>query len=177
MNLIVLFLLFVVNTSATTLFTTFWVAGHSQIGIDGDMFDLCAKTNVEITSFDIHCYCDNIAYSVTAQIYVATAIDQPYFDIKTSSIEWTLIHNQSINCAGLGSLTDLSRFNKNSVPIMIKDNDCRGFYVAFTTDDQCWLYNTAYDSNYEGTVYVSDSAIEIKVGGGMYYPFDDPDFT
>eukprot|EP01084_Bolivina_argentea_P178207 308054_1 len=55
------------TTSPTTILTTL----SGKYGIAGDMFDLCTKRNIEITSFDIHCSCENSApKTVTTQIYV-----------------------------------------------------------------------------------------------------------
>eukprot|EP01084_Bolivina_argentea_P161143 280552_1 len=184
MKLVILFLLFVVNTSANTLFTTLG-ANAIEYHIPANMFDLCAKgttanKNLEITSFDIHCS-TSVGGLSTILIYVATHIQQTYDNISDSETEWTLIHNQSVDCSGFGYLTTLTTFNQNSGNVIINNGHCRGFYVTVpnntVTDNTYYLWNTDVSATYSpGDVYTHDSAIEFKVGINAGYLFQSIDW-
>eukprot|EP01084_Bolivina_argentea_P187048 322282_1 len=158
--------LFIIKTSAQTLDTTM-IGGNSQ---NGNMFDICALSNVEITRFDINCYAEGP--SVPIEIYVANSVTQVYSAISNTPSAWTKIHTETVTCQPKGTLTILNSFNQNAVSVKILENNCRGFYITRT--DAGTLSYTAGSA--EGAVYALNADIQFKEGIGVSYPFGD-EFT
>eukprot|EP01084_Bolivina_argentea_P187047 322280_1 len=158
--------LFIFKTSAETLNTTM-SGGNSQ---NGNMFDICALTAVEITRFDINCATGGT--SVPIEIYIANSLNQGYSAISNTSSAWIKIHTETVTCQPKGTLTILNSFNQNAVSVKILENNCRGFYITRT--DAGTLSYTAGSA--EGAVYALNADIQFKEGIGVSYPFGD-EFT
>eukprot|EP01084_Bolivina_argentea_P187049 322283_1 len=158
--------LFIIKTSAETLDTTM----NGGNTLNGNMFDICALSNVEITRFDINCYAEGP--SVPIEIYVANSVTQVYSAISNTPSAWTKIHTETVTCQPKGTLTILNSFNQNAVSVKILENNCRGFYITRT--DAGTLSYTAGSA--EGAVYALNADIQFKEGIGVSYPFGD-EFT
>eukprot|EP01084_Bolivina_argentea_P187050 322284_1 len=153
--------LFIIKTSAETLDTTM----NGGNTLNGNMFDICALSNVEITRFDINCNAEGS--SVPIEIYAANSVNQVYSAISNTPSAWTKIHTETVTCQPKGTLTILNSFNQNAVSVKILQNNCRGFYVT-RTDGGSLSYT---NGDVEGAVYASNADIQFKEGKGLSYPF------
>eukprot|EP01084_Bolivina_argentea_P023790 44435_1 len=154
-------ILIVITYSEThTLFTTLNIGTDYSVG-NGNIFDICAKTNIQITSFDVHCKAWPPADP--AGFVIAMTTEQiSYTDCGFQC--WTSIHDETKTCKSEGTLTVLSTFNQGVGPVFIDNGQCRGFYV---TRKSGLLGHIAGIS--EGRIYRSNNEIDVKEGIAINY--------
>ena len=135
------------------LITTTFAGGNGQ---SGNMFDVdILGQDLIFTGFDLN------LDSGTWDLEVYTRLGG-YSGFQNSSVGWDLIHNSTLVSAGDGnaSFLDISDtlFNSNST---------YGLYITVTNGSGMNYTN----GNSEGSVYVSDSFLQIKQGLGKSYAF------
>ncbi|MEK6614791.1 MAG: T9SS type A sorting domain-containing protein [Bacteroidota bacterium] len=133
---------------------TLFAGGNGQ---DGNMFDVTAITNVQITSFE-----GNIDGSGgTMEIYyrVGTHVGN-----ETNAAAWTLL--------GSALVTPVSTGVPTAIPIpvnlTINASQTYAFYITGNTTGNMLDYT---DGTAVGNIYVQNGNIQIKEGTGNAYPF------
>eukprot|EP01084_Bolivina_argentea_P069051 125694_1 len=161
---IISFLIISTSANAYTLFTTLSIGTDYSVG-NGNMFDICAKTNVQITSLDVNCKAWPKADPATFQIYMTT---QQISYVGCWYQCWTQIHDETKTCNVEGVLTELNTFNQlqDFEPVLIDHGNCRGFYVTRTTGLLGHIKGVS-----EGNIYKSNNEIDFKEGIAMTYLF------
>ncbi|EED96161.1 predicted protein [Thalassiosira pseudonana CCMP1335] len=127
-------------------------------GAEGTMFDVKAKRDIEITSFDIY---TNSAKSETVEVYTRQG---SYKDHELSQLGWKLVYSKLVNQLGENIPTALGDFDTG---VAIPANMVQSFFI--------WTDNVLrYDdgrSNVEGTLVTSDNALELYEGVGITSKF------
>ncbi len=136
---------------ATGLDTT-TAAGNSH---RGNMFNLVAKENVVIRSFDAY-----PQSSTTIEIYTRPG---SYAGFETSSTGWTLI--------GSAPVTSTGGLVAVAVPVNIgiRAGETQAFYVTTNVTNGVNLNYTNGTS--EGAVFTEDANLQFTEGVGLEYPF------
>lgn len=125
---------------------------------DGSMFDIVAKNEVQITSFDI----DTLDHGEYINAYVYTKVGG-YSGHELKPERWK--HIQTARIASLGE-NELTRLPKLPNPIVIPAGGRQAFYITLGSPQ---MQHT--DGQEEGRLFASDNSIEIFEGAGIDYPF------
>lgn len=133
---------------------------QSNNGHAGSMFDIKAKNDVQITSFEINA--EDAGTYINA--YVFTKVGS-YSGNQNSKDKWKHIQTARVNSAGEGRWTKLPKLPN---PIVIKAGRRQSFYVTLDTDHMRYK-----NGQNEGSLFVSNSDIEVFEGIGKSYLFGD----
>lgn len=136
---------------------TTMASGNRQAG---NMFDIVAKNDIEITSFDVHTHYSSILIKVFTKAGT-------YADGLTSPVLWTEVTPPGgviVSGKGNGIYSPLP---PNSFSVPVAAGKTQAFYVTstFSTALKYTNYHTV------GTVFVSNADLDFKVGVGKKYPF------
>ncbi|THJ29797.1 hypothetical protein E8K88_17915, partial [Lampropedia aestuarii] len=131
--------------------------GNNRQGV---MFDVAASNDVTITGFGIYPYVD--MNDVTFEVYTRSGT---YAGFESNPSEWTLIGTAGVT----GSASELV-----DIPVTlntaIESGASQAFYITSTGP-----YNIRYraTTSPSGTAFIGDANIDILVGAGVVYPFDN----
>lgn len=125
----------------------------------GNMFEIRAKNEVQITSFDIDAAQDR---GTLINAYVYTKVGG-YEGFQRNPAEWTHIQTVKIESRGENELTKLPNLPR---PIVIPAGRRQSFYVTLDTDGMQYTGGQS-----EGRLYASDDNLEFFEGVGVAYPF------
>jgi hypothetical protein len=127
-------------------------------GAEGTMFDVKAKRDIEITSFDIY---TNSAKSETVEVYTRQG---SYKDHELSQLGWKLVYSKLVDQLGENTPTALGDFDTG---VAIPANMVQSFFIW---TDNVLRYDDG-ESNVEGTLVTSDNALELYEGVGITSKF------
>ena len=129
--------------------TTTYIGGN---GFHGNMFDVVAKEQVTLTSFDA-----NLATGMhTVDVYYKVGT---YVGFESNSGAWTLLGTSTVTSAGQGAPTPLEM----SLNLTIPKNARYGLYIV--TRGTSMQYTDGASSSH-GQVYIQDANLQIMVGAG-----------
>jgi len=124
------------------------------------MFDVVPLTNLALTGVKLHVFSTG---PMTIQLY--TKVGTHVGSEQTPSA-WTLVETKTVTSAGLGAQTDYQL----SSPLTLTANERRAFYVTITEAGLYLAYTR--DTRAVGTLYTSNSNLEIYIGTGNRPVFD-----
>jgi hypothetical protein len=132
----------------------------SNNGQAGNMFDLVAKSDIIVTSFDIH---TNTKSSFNAEVYAKKSTGT-YWGDRQNAAAWNLIGSGSVSGQGYGARTQLPPNMISSVSI--SRGNMQAFYITLTTANIRYTNGSA-----QGTVYKEDTNLQVLNGSGKSYKF------
>jgi hypothetical protein len=112
-------------------------------GADGNMFEVEAKNQLQITSFDVHF---QIGGSYEVRVYTKAG---KYAGSETNQNDWTLLQTTTVQANSAGTLTPLPALG---TPVSLSTGETRSFYI--TTMNGGTIRYTSGTS--EGNVFKQD---------------------
>lgn len=129
-------------------------------GQSGNMFDVEASNDIQITSFDVHAKNDEPSYDFEVWTKVGTYVGHE----TNADGAWTLIQNATgVTSNGPRSLTPLPPLP----PIIIRSSERHAFYITLTNSTGMLYRKEAM--NTEGAMFKSDANLRFYVGIGKAY--------
>jgi hypothetical protein len=122
-------------------------------GADGNMFEVEAKTQLQITSFDVHF---QIGGSYEVRIYTMAG---KYAGSETNQNDWTLLQTTTVQANSAGTLTPLPALG---TPVSLSTGETRSFYIT-TMNGGKMRYT---DGASEGNVFKQDTNLIFFEGVG-----------
>ena len=138
-------------TAATPLSTPF----NNNNGQSGNMFDVVATSNIEVTDFDV-----NIAGTSTIEIYTKTGTYQGF---QGNAGAWTLVTTvPNVPSLGIGVPSPVNA----NINVPVSAGATQAFYVTTTSGTMEYTNGGAV-----GNVLASNGDLQILEGAGIAYPF------
>jgi hypothetical protein len=122
-------------------------------GADGNMFEVEAKTQLQITSFDVHF---QIGGSYEVRVYTMAG---KYAGSETNQNDWTLLQTTTVQANSAGTLTPLPALG---TPVSLSTGETRSFYIT-TMNGGKMRYT---DGASEGNVFKQDTNLIFFEGVG-----------
>lgn len=143
------------QVTGTGLLTTM-AGGNGQAG---NMFDIKAIHDIQITGFDLHT-------RQIGSVYKALVLTKPgsYIGYETNHTAWTQIQYTTVLSQGESNFTSMPPLAK---PLVMFQGQRRALYITLV-DSVDMLYTTGDET---AAVFVSDSNIEFFQGIGNSFPF------
>jgi hypothetical protein len=136
-------------TSTLFLLTTM----QDNNGADGNMFEVEAKNQLQITSFDVHF---QIGGSYEVRVYTKAG---KYAGSETNQNDWTLLQTTTVQANSAGTLTPLPALG---TPVSLSTGETRSFYIT-TMNGGKMRYT---DGASEGNVFKQDTNLIFFEGVG-----------
>jgi hypothetical protein len=142
------------------VFTTDLSGGN--VGLEGNMFDIRAKTNIYIRNFAVH---SSAATSVTIEVWKKTTAGTCAGATMNAAL-WQFIGQASFvtSPAGTASILPAGTFSA----VFVKAGDIQAFYITFSASTNYNRYSTGQSV---GTVFRGNEDLEVLQGYGKKYRF------
>jgi hypothetical protein len=124
----------------------------------GNMFDIQAKKEVQITNFEINVQSEG--KYVNAYVYTKVG---GYSGFESVENAWRLLQTVRVKSEGENKLTKLPNLSN---PIAIPAGRRQSFYITLESNDMVFTGGQS-----SGALFASDDNVEFFVGSGVMFPF------
>jgi hypothetical protein len=124
----------------------------------GNMFDIQAKKEVQITNFEINVQSEG--KYVNAYVYTKVG---GYSGFESVANAWRLLQTVRVKSEGENKLTKLPNLSN---PIAIPAGFRQSFYITLESNDMVFTGGQS-----SGALFASDDNVEFFVGSGVMFPF------